>query len=119
MKKILIIEDDLDFLDEIADILRYENFEVIKAANGNDGIKFAGKYKPDLVLCDILMPVIDGFEVLRKLKEYSHLFWAPFIFITALDGKNLQQGMEQGADGYLIKPFSRMELLNKIHSQLK
>jgi len=120
MKKILIIEDEVDFLEEVTNILQHENFEVIKAFNGDEGIKLARKHKPDLVLCDIIMPNTDGFEVLRKLKENSSPFLAPFIFITAMAEKNnWRKGMEMGADDYLIKPFDRKELLNTIHARLK
>jgi two-component system, sensor histidine kinase and response regulator len=120
VKTVLIIEDEIDFLEEIATILQHENFEVLKASNGNEGIKLARQYKPDLILCDILMPITDGFDVLQKLKESSYPFLVPFIFMTALAEKeNLRKGMEMGADDYLIKPFNREELLNTIHIRLE
>jgi DNA-binding response OmpR family regulator/DNA-binding CsgD family transcriptional regulator len=120
VKKVLIIEDEIDFLEEIATILQRENFEVLKASDGNEGIKLARQYKPDLILCDILMPETDGFEVLQELKESSPPILTPFIFITALaEKKNFRKGMEYGADDYLTKPFTRIELLKAVNSQLK
>ena len=118
--KILIIEDEEDLLEEIKITLQYENYEVLKASNGREGIKLAREYKPDLILCDILMPETDGFEVLQKLKESSSPILTPFIFITALaEKKNFRKGMEFGADDYLTKPFTRIELLKAVNSQLK
>jgi DNA-binding response OmpR family regulator/DNA-binding CsgD family transcriptional regulator len=118
--KILIIEDEEDLMEEIKIILQHENFEVLKASNGNEGIKLARQYNPDLILCDILMPDTDGFEVLQELKESSPPVLTPFIFITALaEKKNFRKGMEYGADDYLTKPFTRIELLKAVNSQLK
>jgi DNA-binding response OmpR family regulator/DNA-binding CsgD family transcriptional regulator len=118
--KILIIEDEEDLMEEIKIILQRENFEVLKASDGNEGIKLARQYKPDLILCDILMPETDGFEVLQELKESSPPILTPFIFITALaEKKNFRKGMEYGADDYLTKPFTRIELLKAVNSQLK
>jgi DNA-binding response OmpR family regulator len=117
--KILIIDDEKDLLEEITITLQHENFEVIKAYNGNEGIKLARQNKPDLILCDILMPGVDGFEVLRKLKKHTPPIIVPFVFITALADKiNLRKGMECGADDYLTKPFTRKELLKAVNSRI-
>jgi DNA-binding response OmpR family regulator len=118
--KILIIEDEEELLEEIKITLQHENFEVLKASNGREGIKLARQYNPDLILCDILMPETNGFEVLQKLKESSPPVITPFIFITALaEKKNFRKGMDCGADDYLTKPFTRLELLKAVNSRIK
>jgi len=119
MKNILIIEDEEELRDGIAEILSYEGYNVSQAANGSEGLKLAVKKSPDLILCDILMPEIDGYEVLRQLKARKQNAIIPFIFLTALNERvNYRRGMELGADDYLTKPFSREELLKAVSSQI-
>jgi len=118
-RKILIIEDDKDLLDEISLILQFEQYEVVQALNGSDGLVLIKTEKPDLVLCDIVMRGIDGFEVLRQFRENVANSFIPFVFITAVTGqKKIRQSLEMGADDYLVKPFSRIELLETIKIQL-
>ncbi len=118
MKLILIIEDEEELLEEISDILKYEGYKTLKCNNGRKGIKIAKKSVPDLILCDILMKGMNGFEVLEILKKDSETQLIPFIFITAVDGnKNLRKGMDMGADDYLTKPFTRYNLLNAIKAR--
>jgi two-component system, OmpR family, alkaline phosphatase synthesis response regulator PhoP len=120
MAKILIIEDTLLLRESIADALELEGFEVIQAENGEDGIRMAWEYLPDLILCDIVMPGMDGYDVLQLLKTSDGQLPFPFIFITALaERKNFREGMELGADDYLIKPFTIYELLKAIEIRLK
>jgi DNA-binding response OmpR family regulator len=117
--KILVIEDEVDLLDELASLLRYENYEVLEAPDGNSGINLATEHKPALILCDIIMPGINGYDVLKKLRENPESSTIPFIFITALaEWNSLRQGMELGADDYIVKPFSRDTLLNAIKTRL-
>jgi DNA-binding response OmpR family regulator len=120
MTKILIIEDTIQLRESIADALELEGFEVIHANDGITGIRMAWEQLPDLILCDILMPGIDGYDVLQSLKSEDGQVPFPFIFITALaERKNYREGMELGADDYLIKPFTISELLNAINTRLK
>lgn len=120
MKKILIIDDEDLLREEITGILMYEGFYVVEARNGNEGVKKAKEIIPDLILCDILMPDMDGFQVLQNLKETKHAESTPFIFITAIgDRKNYRKGMEMGAEDFLIKPFTRTEILNAIKIRLQ
>ena len=120
MSKILIIEDTVQLRESIADALELEGFEVIHAGDGITGIQMAWKYLPDLILCDIVMPGMDGYDVLQSLKADDEQVPFPFIFITALaERKNYREGMELGADDYLIKPFTISELLNAINTRLK
>lgn len=120
MVKILVIDDEKPLLESILDILCFENFEAVGASGGYEGIERARIVKPDLILCDIMMPDIDGFEVLMTLQADPSTASIPFIFLTAKAEKsNLRQGMELGADDYLTKPFLEADLLKAIHSRLE
>jgi len=119
MTKILIIEDTVLLRENIADVLEQEGFEVIHADDGYAGIQMAREHQPDLILCDIVMPGMDGYDVLQFLKTEDGQLPFPFIFITALaERKNYREGMEMGADDYLVKPFTISELLNAINTRL-
>lgn len=119
MAKILIIEDNILLRENIADALELEGYKVIHAENGHTGIARAREFNPDLILCDIIMPDMKGYEVLKLLKSDDVQVPFPFIFITALsERKDFREGMELGADDYLVKPFSISELLNAINTQL-
>ncbi len=120
METILIIEDTSQLRESIAEVLTNEGFRVLQADNGLAGIVLAIENMPDLILCDIMMPEADGFEVLNALKSDQGQLEAPFIFITALeDRKNVREGMERGADDYLIKPFTIEELLRTVNVRLE
>jgi len=120
MAKILIIEDTVQLRESIADVLELEGFEVIHASDGKSGVKIALETLPDLILCDIVMPGMDGYDVLQELKTSDGLLPFPFIFITALsERKNYREGMELGADDYLIKPFTMHELLRAVETRLQ
>jgi DNA-binding response OmpR family regulator/DNA-binding CsgD family transcriptional regulator len=119
MTKILIIEDTDQLREDISDALELEGYEVINACDGDTGIQMANKHLPDLILCDIIMPGIDGYGVLQLLKSNEGELRFPFIFITALaDRENFRSGMELGADDYLIKPFTIDELFKAIEIRL-
>ncbi len=120
MTKILLIEDNKDVCENTADILELSNYEVATAANGKVGIDKVREIKPDLILCDIMMPVMDGYEVLEELSKNHETAKIPFIFLTAkVDKSDLRKGMNLGADDYLTKPFEEHELLEAISSRLK
>lgn len=120
MKKILIVEDYRPLREEITDWLRFDGFEVYNAENGNDGVKQATLHIPDLILCDIMMPGIDGTEVLTILQEQESTQHIPFIFMTALATRdNVRSGMNLGADDYITKPFTRKDLLATIGTRLR
>ena len=120
MKKILVIEDE-DFVREnILDLLDAEGFEAIGAENGQIGLNLAKKMIPDLILCDVMMPGLDGYGVLTAIRQDALMASIPFIFLTAKAAKaDFRQGMELGADDYITKPFTRAELLGAIASRLK
>ena len=120
MKKILLIEDNKDMRENTAEILELANYNVSTAKNGKEGVELAQKEKPDLIICDIMMPVLDGYGVLHLLSKNNETAGIPFIFLTAkAERSELRKGMEMGADDYLTKPFDDIELLNAIESRLK
>jgi two-component system, sensor histidine kinase and response regulator len=118
MKKILVI-DDADFiLESTSTLLRFEGYEVFTAGDGISGVDAAIQYRPDLVLCDISMPGLDGYGVLEKIRTSPETSTIPFIFLTAFTEKaNMRAGMERGADDFLVKPYSRDELIAAINAQ--
>jgi DNA-binding response OmpR family regulator len=120
MKKILLIEDDSIHREEIAEILRYKNFEVQTAENGRIGITMASAFNPDLILCDILMPEVDGTQVIAEIRGNNSLSGTKFVFVTSLaDRDEIKSGMLLGADAYLTKPFTIKELITVINSNLE
>ncbi len=120
MKTILLIEDDADVRDNTAEILELANYRVVKAENGKRGVDAARKEHPDLVLCDIMMPELDGYGVLHMLGRAPETAEIPFIFLSAkAERGDVRRGMELGADDYLTKPFEESELLNAIEGRLK
>jgi DNA-binding response OmpR family regulator len=120
MKKILVIEDNNEVRENIAEILELSSYEVITAENGKTGVEFALQQSPDLIVCDIMMPELDGYGVLHLLNKHIETYGIPFIFLTAKSEKtDLRKGMEMGADDYLTKPFDGIELLNAIEVRLK
>ncbi|WP_297765309.1 response regulator [uncultured Muriicola sp.] len=120
MKKILLIEDNKDVCENTADILELSNYEVATAENGRVGVDKVRTFKPDLILCDIMMPVMDGYEVIEELSKDNETASIPFIFLTAkADKSDFRKGMNLGADDYLTKPFEEHELLEAVTSRLK
>ncbi|ADY50959.1 transcriptional regulator, Crp/Fnr family [Pseudopedobacter saltans DSM 12145] len=118
--KILIIEDNLDIREGTAEILELAGYEVLTAPNGKAGVEMAQNNLPDLIICDIMMPELDGYGVLYLLGKNPDTASIPFIFLTAKAERiDLRKGMEMGADDYLTKPFDDIELLNAIESRLK
>ncbi|VXD23195.1 hybrid sensor histidine kinase/response regulator [Planktothrix paucivesiculata] len=120
MKKILVIEDDLNVRSIILDILEAEEFLAISAEDGKIGVKLAKEILPDLIICDVMMPQLDGYQVLEEIRNYQATATIPFIFLTAKSTPDdLRQGMNLGADDYLTKPFSRQHLLAAIRSRIQ
>lgn len=119
-KNILIIEDDFDIRENIKILLELENYSVVSASNGERGIEIAKQECPDLIICDIKMPGMDGFDVFSSLSNDKKFQMTPFIFLTAkADRENFRKGMELGADDYITKPFSADELLKSVDTRLK
>lgn len=120
MKKILVIEDNPEVRENTAEIIQLSNFEVVTAENGKVGVELALKEHPDLIVCDIMMPVLDGYGVYHSLSKHKETASIPFIFLTAKSEKaDFRKGMEMGADDYVTKPFDGIDLLNAIEIRLK
>ena len=119
-KTILVIEDHDDIRESVVEILEMAGYNVLHAAEGKSGIDLALKHLPNLILCDIMMPVLDGYGVLYLLGKHEETVNIPLIFLTAkAERSDVRKAMEMGADDYLIKPFDDMELLNAIESRLR
>lgn len=120
MTTILVIEDEPETLDNLVLMIEMEGFRAVRASNGRDGIDAALREAPDLILCDVSMPELDGYGVLERLRADPRTVGCPFIFLTAKgDKKDLRTGMNLGADDYLTKPASAEDLLEAIHVRLE
>ena len=118
--KILVIEDNLDVRENISEILSLSGYDTLEAEDGTVGVKLARDHHPDLIICDVMMPKLDGFGVLRILNCDPQLMHIPFMFLTALTEKgDFRKGMGLGADDYITKPFDEVELLDAIEIRLK
>lgn len=119
MKKVLIIEDDPNVRDNIHDILSLESIYTVMASNGSEGLLLAKEELPDLIVCDIMLPELSGYEILAALRQEVSTQAIPFIFLTAkAERSDLRQGMTLGADDYLTKPFTPEELRQTIAARL-
>lgn len=120
MKKILLVEDNTEVRENTAEILELAGYDVLTAENGKVGVETAVKESPDLIICDIMMPVLDGYGTLHMLSKNDKTAHIPFIFLTAkAERSDMRKGMEMGADDYITKPFDDIELLNAIESRFK
>lgn len=120
MKKILIIDDNDELRDNTSEIIQLSGYQTLMAANGRQGVELAVREKPDVIVCDIMMPELDGYGVLHLLRKNPETVNIPFIFLTAkTDRGDFRKGMEMGADDYITKPFDVVELLNAIETRLR
>ncbi len=119
-KTLLVIEDNEDVRENTAEILELANYEVLTAANGKEGVALAKKHLPDMIICDIMMPELDGYGVLHILSHNAQTAKIPFLFLTAKAEKSdFRKGMNLGADDYITKPFEEVDLLDTIHRRLE
>ena len=120
MKTLLLIEDNDEIRENTAEILELAMYNVYTASNGKDGVEKAIELKPDLIICDIMMPMLDGYGVLHALQKNESVKNTPFVFLTAkTDRSDFRKGMDLGADDYISKPFDSTELLNAIDRRIK
>lgn len=120
MKSILLIEDNKEVRENTAEILELAGYNVTTADDGKKGVEEVKKSIPDLIICDIMMPVLDGYGVLHMLNKDIKTSSIPFIFLTAkAERSDMRKGMEMGADDYITKPFDKIELLNAVDSRLR
>ena len=119
MKRLLLIEDDITVRENTAELLELSDYDVITASNGKLGVDKAMHHKPDIIICDIMMPEMDGYGVLQELAKDPETADIPFIFLSAkTEHKDIRKGMDLGADDYLTKPFEEEDLLSAIESRL-
>lgn len=119
MKKILLIEDDVVLRENTTELLELSNYQVVNAANGILGVKVAKETLPDIIVCDIMMPKLDGYGVLEALTNNETTKHIPFIFLSAkTERKDVRKGMDLGADDYITKPFAEDELISAIESRI-
>jgi CheY-like chemotaxis protein/CRP-like cAMP-binding protein len=120
MKSVLVIDDNADIRENTAEILELAGYKTFTAENGKQGVEVAQKEKPDVIVCDIMMPELDGYGVLHLLRKNEDTQRIPFVFLTAkTERSDFRKGMEMGADDYITKPFDDIELLNAIEVRLK
>lgn len=120
MKNILVIDDNADIRENTAEILELAGYKVLTAENGKKGVDIAIKQKPDVIVCDIMMPELDGYGVLHLVRKNKEMQNIPFIFLTAKTERgDFRKGMEMGADDYITKPFDDIELLNAVEMRLR
>ncbi|MEM9485444.1 MAG: response regulator [Cyanobacteria bacterium P01_F01_bin.116] len=120
MVKILVIEDEVEIRSNLLELLELEGYSVVGADNGVTGLLGAVEHNPDLIICDVMMPELDGYDVLRALRQDPKTLGIPFIFLTALANKgDIRQGMVLGADDYLTKPFTRSDVLSAVETRLQ
>ncbi len=120
MKKILLIEDNTEIRENMSEILELSGYQVFTAPDGKQGVSAAVSNMPDIIICDIMMPVLDGYGVIHMLQKNADTRNIPFIFLTAkAERDEVRKGMSLGADDYITKPFNGTELLNAIESRLK
>ncbi len=120
MKTILLIEDNNEILENFTEYLELEGYRVLEASNGRQGIELALKFIPDLIICDVLMPEMGGYEVLHSLLETSTTYQIPFIFSTSMSERVERiEALSLGADDYIIKPFDMEVLLKMIKTWIK
>ena len=119
MSKILIIEDEKNIRDTIMEILELNEYQTAIAENGLIGIAKALQFKPDLIVCDVMMPEMDGFETLKNIRAINEISNTPFVFLTAkTETRDFREGMNSGADDFLNKPFNTKELLEVIQLRI-
>jgi CRP-like cAMP-binding protein/CheY-like chemotaxis protein len=120
MKSVLVIDDNIDIRENTAEILELAGYKIFTAEDGKKGVEAALKEKPDVIVCDIMMPELDGYGVLHLLRKNADTEHIPFVFLTAkTERSDFRKGMEMGADDFITKPFQEIELLNAIEIRLK
>lgn len=118
-KKILLVEDDEFVRESISDLLMISGYNIDTAVNGREGFEKISKQKPALVICDVMMPVMDGFQLLEKIKESGFADKIYFMFLSAKSRESdMKHGLEMGANNYMVKPFRNSDLLDKVEEIL-
>jgi DNA-binding response OmpR family regulator len=120
MPKILVIDDEITIRTEVIEWLRLEGFEAFGAEDGKVGLRLIDQYLPDLIICDVMMPHVNGYEVLKALRANPSTMTIPFIFLSARATDNdISHGTDLGANGYITKPFSLIDFLQTVRELLQ
>ncbi len=120
MRTVLLIEDNTDIRENLSEILELSSYKVLTAADGKEGVSLAMEHRPDIIICDIMMPKLDGYGVIHMLQKNETTRDIPFIFLSAkAERTEIRKGMELGADDYITKPFSGTEVLSAVESRLR
>lgn len=120
MKTVLIIDDEPNVIETIRELLVTNNYTVCSACDGQEGLRLARNIRPDLIICDIAMPGLTGYEVIKELRNEAAFNSIPFIFLTArTEISDIRSGIDSGADDYITKPFRAIELLKAVETKLK
>jgi two-component system, OmpR family, alkaline phosphatase synthesis response regulator PhoP len=115
-KNILVIEDDLEILANVEEILELQEFDTVSATDGSLGLRLAKRQLPDLVVCDVMLPRLDGYSILQELRQHEETSATPFIFLSAKSQRaDVRRAMELGADDYIMKPFTGGELIKSVN----
>ncbi len=118
--RVLVIDDEVGLLEEVVEWLHFEGYVVYSAGGGAEGVRLALEHRPDLIVCDIMMPYVDGYRVLLEVRTKPETAMIPFVFLSALAERGeVRRGMSLGADDYVTKPFARQELLDAVQSRLE
>ncbi len=119
-KKLLLVDDDPNLILLVQDYLEFQGYKVKTANNGREALKVLENYYPDLIICDVMMPEMDGYTLIENLRDDPNLCWLPVIFLSAKgQSEDRIKGLQKGADVYLIKPFEPEELVAQVESSLK
>lgn len=119
MKKILIVDDSIDIVSSLVDLFEESGYETHKAYTASDALKITKSIMPDLIICDILMPKINGYEFLEEIRRGSITSKIPVLFLSAKASKEeIKKGLESGANGYIVKPYDSLALLSKVNDSL-
>jgi len=111
---VLVIEEDPHLLDGVREILELDEYHVLTAGNGGDGLELTLEYLPDVIICDVMMPVMNGYEVLEAIRNTPQTQYIPLIFFSAKGGADIERAKEAGVDGYIVKPFAADDLLDMV-----
>lgn len=117
MKTVLVVDDEAVLRANLGEMLTFEGFNVIEAENGGRAVQLARAHQPDVIICDVAMPEVDGFEVLHRLKDHPATATIPVLLVTAQAEKaSIQHGLALGATNYILKPFSFNDVLSKVQA---
>jgi len=119
-KKLLLVDDDPHMILLVKDYLEFRGYEVVTAGNGSEALYCLGSFLPDMIICDVMMPEMDGYTFVEKVRQQENLSWVPILFLSAKgQSQDRVKGLQKGADVYMVKPFEPEELIAQVESSLR